>query len=386
MKKFKKKIFISKPYLNHLEKKELLNTLKKSEVSSFGSNINKFEKKISNLSGSKYNLATNSGSSSLIIAFKSAGVKINDIIISQSYTFAATTNSIVNSGAIPWLFDINKNDFSLDLSKVENKLENETYKKGKYYYHKKSKKRIFAICPVLVFSIVPNLSKLNYISKKYHLKIILDAASAIGSKYKNKSLSKYCDMSIFSFNGNKVITTGSGGLISTNNKKLYEEAKLLSVNGKNGLNYNYNKIGFNSKMNNLSASIGLIQIKKFKKIINNKRNIYKLYENSLKRKDLSFIPNPNYSFHTLWLFSIILKEKLKIKKIISKLSDLNVESKLFWKPMHMTKVKNNFILESDMFLSEFLWDRLLVLPSSPDLSVSDQKKIIYTINNELSSK
>ena len=148
------KISLSIPFIDFNEKKLILNSIKNNEISTFGRNVAVFEKKISRLTGGKFNLALNSGSSALLIAFKSLGLKKDDLVITQSYTFTATTNSIIHSGGIPWLFDIDEENLSIDINKVRESLVKNCFKKGKFYFHKKNKKRIFAICPVFTLSII----------------------------------------------------------------------------------------------------------------------------------------------------------------------------------------------------------------------------------------
>ena len=155
------------------------------------------------------------------MSFKSLKIKEGDIVLTQSYTFGATINSIVHAGGNPFLFDIYEKTLSINLEQVENYLIKDTYKKGNFYFDKKTKKRVYCICPVLSFSIVPDLKKLKHISKKYNLKIILDAASALGSKFYKKSLENFSDIVVYSFNGNKSYTSGGGGIISTNNKSYH---------------------------------------------------------------------------------------------------------------------------------------------------------------------
>ncbi len=385
MKKFKK-IYISEPFIESSEISEVNKSLKKNEVSTYGSNVINFEKKISNLTGSKFNIALNSGSSSLLLAFKSINLKKNDLVITQSYTFAATTNSIIHAGGKPWLFDISKNDFSLNIDKVEKSIKKNCFKKGKYLYHKKNKNRVYAICPVLVFSILPDLKRIKNFAKKYNLKVILDAACAIGSKFQKKNLILFSDISVFSFNGNKTITTGSGGLFSTNFKSYYVRALQLSQNSKKNSKYEYFDIGYNLKMNNLSASIGIEQIKKFNLIKSKKKKICDFYNKNFKNENIQFLPSPKHSSHIIWIYSIILKDRIKLNNLINKLTQKNIESKFFWKPMHLQTIKKSFLIDKDLSYTNYVWDKLLTLPSSPSLKIQDQKRIISIILNEFKKK
>ena len=357
------KISLSIPFIDFNEKKLILNSIKKNEISTFGSNVSNFEKNIAKLTGGKYNLALNSGSSALLIAFKSVGLKKNDLVITQSYTFTATTNSIIHSGGIPWLFDIDKENLSIDINNVKAKLAQNCFKKGKFYFHKLTKKRVFAICPVFTLSIIPRIDKLKSLAKQYNLKIIFDAACAINSKFQKKDIVNFSDITTFSFNGNKSLTTGSGGLICTNNKFLYNKSKLISENGKYKSSYEYSDIGYNLRMNNLNAAIGIGQIKKFKKIKQKKGMISKKYQTLVDEDLAKPLPKPWYSKHLTWINCLILTNPLEVKKIINLLKRSNIETKYFWKPMHLQKIKDNFIIEKNMKNTNYVWKRILHLPS-----------------------
>ena len=379
MKYQNKKIYINETYIGKLEKSLVLKTIQKNQISTYGSSVALFEKKISKLSGAKFNLALNSGSSALILAFKSLNIQKNDLVITQSYTFAATTNSIIQAGATPWLFDISKENFSLDLKKIEISINKNCSKKGKYYYHKKTNKRVFAICPVFVFSIVPNLARLGKIAKKYNLKIVFDAACALNSKFKNNCINKFSNVSIFSFNGNKTITTGSGGLLSTNDKKIYNRSRILAEQGKKNKKYEYHEIGYNLKMNNLSSSVGLAQIKRFNQIKKLKYSIKKKYDYFCKKNNLQILPSPKYSKHILWINCLILSTAKDTKKIIDLFKRNKIITNFFWKPLHMQKIKKNFLIEKDMNFTNYIWEKILPLPSSAGLIKKDQTKVLKTI-------
>ena len=226
----KKILNIKEPDITALEKKEVLNCLKNSQISTYGQLVKKIEKNLKIFSGAKYNLPLNSGSAALLLAFKSSGVNKNDVVITQSFTFGATVHAIQNAQASSWLFDIDKKSLSIDLKQLEENLIKKTYFRNGYSYLKKNNKRVFAICPVTSFGIIPDLLKLKKISKKYNLKIIVDAACALGNKYNKKSLIQYADVVVYSFNGNKSFTSGGGGALSTNNRNLFQKAKILAEN------------------------------------------------------------------------------------------------------------------------------------------------------------
>jgi dTDP-4-amino-4,6-dideoxygalactose transaminase len=373
-----RKLSLFEPNISKLDKKMVLQSMNKNQISTHGSYTGIFEKEVKKITRSKYNLATSSGSSALFVALKSIGVKKNDIVLTQSYTFAATTNAIILNNSTPLLLDISLDNLNLNLNQLKNFLEKKTYKKNNYTFHKKSKKKISCICLVFTLGIIPDLEKFKAISRKYRLKIIFDAACALGHKYKKQKLTKYCDAAIYSFNGNKNFTTAAGGLISTENKKYYDFAKKFSNNGKIINAYDYKMIGFNLKMSSINAAIGLAQIKRFKEIQINKKKINQYYNQNLTNIKL-FKCEFSWGKYMAWMNFSIIKNQNKRKKIIQRLRKKNILANNFWLPMHKQPVKNNFFL-TDFPNSNYLHKRILVLPSSTNMNLNIVKKISKIIN------
>ena len=371
------KIQILEPFITTKEINLVNKCLTSNEISTYGTLPKKFEKEIGKISKSKFNIAVNSGSADLDIAYKSTGIHRDDIVIMPSYTFIATFNSIIHNNSRPWLFDIDKENFCLDLNQVEKSLNKNLFKKGSFFFHKKFNKRVFAICPVLTFGIIPNLNKLKKIAQKFNLKVIIDGACSIGNKYNNKPLTKFADTVIYSFNGNKTITAGAGGIISTDKKKISDLAKLYSNNGRKSKKYNYELVGYNYKMSSLHAAIGLAQLSNRKFIFNKKKEIKKIYEKAL-------LNYPKLNANTnLWINFFICSSHKLARKIISDLKNINIETDFFWQPIHKQKFKNLAILEKNLSNSENIAKTLIPLPSSINL----KKKYIYEIirvirNNE----
>ena len=366
------------PNLSKLEKKFVYHSLNKNEISTYGTNVLKLEKNLHKHTGAKYNLAVTSGSSGLILSYLSSGIADNDLVITPSYTFAATANSIYHAGGIPWFFDIDESTFCLDLKQIERVLNKTTFQRNKQCFLKKNKQRVFAITPVFTFGLLPDLAELKKIAKKYNLKIIADAACALGSKFNNKHHSSYTDISIFSLNGNKSFTAGGGGIISTNNKKIYTIAKSLATNCKTK-NYNYNNIGFNLRITNLHASVALAQLIRFNEIFIKKNQISEFYE--MKLTKYRFLPKNSWCKKILWFNAIILESNYKLSKILKKMNKNHIKCANFWKPLHLQYPYMKFKKENLDFTNK-VWNKILVLPSSSNLKRKELNQVIKTLNSK----
>ena len=379
-----KKISLFEPNVGKLEKQLVIKSINENQISSYGYFTNLFEKQVKKITSSKFNLATSSGSSALFVGLKSIGIKKDEIVLTQSYTFTGTTNAIILNNSIPLLLDISIDNLNLDLDNLEKFLISSTFKKGKNLYHKLYKKKISCICLVFTLGIIPDLNRVRRISKKYNLKIIFDAACALGQKYFNKSLTKFCDVAIYSLNGSKNITSGAGGIISTEKFKYYDFALKFSNNGKILNAYDYKMVGFNLKMSSLNAAVGLGQLKRFNYFKKKKRKIKDIYS-----KELNPIKTFNTKFewgnYLPWLNFCIINEPKRRDKIIKALRKNNIMVSKFWLPMHKQTTKKYFLL-TKFKNTQFIYDRILVLPSSTFLRLKDIKKISAIIKKSYFNK
>lgn len=366
------------PYLKKDEKKNLINCLSSSFVSTAGPKVPEFENLFSKKYKFKYSVAVNSGTSAIHLALLSSGIGYNDLVILPSYTFAATANAIRYTNASPWFFDCDK-DLILNLDKLEISLKKQTKLKAGKLIEKSSGKIIKAIIPVLTMGKEINFLKFEKIAKKYSLKIIYDSAACHDPQIMNfKKIKKsiYC----FSFNGNKTLTTGAGGIMATNSKVIADKARLYSAVGKKKSNYDYEVIGYNYKMTNIQASLGLSQLDNLNNILSKKKDIYNFYKTNLKSYKNYQIIHDNKNIN--WVFALILKN-LKHFKIIKKNFDKEkIQLDYFWKPLHLQKPYKKFRSDNLKFCVE-IWKKIIILPSHPSITKVDQKKICKIINKIL---
>lgn len=373
----KNKINLFEPSLFNISKKLLQKCIQRNEISTHSNEIiKKFEKNISNLSGSKHTVAVSSGSVALYLSFKCLGIKLDDLVIMPSYTFIATATSVIHAGGQPWLFDIGKNEITIDLDQVEKALKNETYKKNGVCFHKKTKRRVFAICPVYTLGFLPDLKRIKKISKKYNLKIVGDAACALGSRFKGNKISKYNDAVCYSFNGNKSLTAGGGGAISINNDKLQKNIFLMSTNGKSG-DYYHKIAGHNFRITGIHAALGLGQIINFKKIKKLKEKLTKNYIEFFTKNNFKTIYPKNNNI-IQWFNFFICKKNQDINKILKYMNKKNIDMKKFWRPLHLQPCIKRKGFVNPQFNTNKIWGKIVILPSSFNLK---QKQLKYIQNN-----
>lgn len=364
------------PFLGKEEKKNLQNCFKTNFFSTAGPLIKKFEINFSKIFNFKNSVALNSGTSSLHLGLKAIGVQKGDLVIVPSYTFAATVNAIIYCGAEPWFFDINK-EFELDINLVQNQLMDKTEKKNNNLIHKSSKKIIRAIIPVSSFGKKLDFRRYSDFSKKNSLKILFDVAASHDPKifqFVKKNNMNFA----FSLNGNKTLTSGSGGVFASNSKSVINKVRILSNVGKGKSNYDIRDVGYNYRMSNLQAAIALGQLKKLNQIFNLKKKIFFEYSNALKK--LINFEVFNDSKFINWVFFIILKKKNDFKKYKANFNRNHIQLEYFWKPLHLQKPYKKF-LKTKLKFTEYIWKKIVILPSHPGLTKDQVYKVIRVIKN-----
>ena len=363
-------------------KGELFNVqkcVKTGWLSPSGTYVKDFEKDLSKYVNSDVVL-TNSGTSALHVCLILANVRKNDEVLVPTMTFIATINAVLYQGSHPIFIDCQKNNPNIDINKLILFLKNRTIVKKNKCYNKKSNRRIAAIILTHVFGNVIEFQKLKMICKSKNIKIIEDAAEALGSKFENESSAGTLgDYGALSFNVNKIITTSGGGAIFVKNKKDKLQAELIIKQNKtNDILFHHSNIGYNYGMSNICAAIGYSQLQKINKILYLKKKINKEYKNNFKFSlDLEMIETGRNS--NFWLNSIIIKKNTsysKLKKIIFDIEKNGVQVRPLWYPCHKQlylKKYENVELEN----SNNLYKKVLCLPSSFFL----KKKNISKISN-----
>jgi perosamine synthetase len=353
------------------EKKYLLNCINTGFVSSVGKFVDNFEHKICKITKSKYSIATSSGTAALHLALHNYEINENDEVLLPSFTYVATANAVKYCNATPNFVDIEKTNFGVCPKRLEIYLKKIVKKRGNKSFNKFSKKRIKALIVVHVYGLPCKIYEIKKICKKFNIILIEDAAEAVGSYYKGKHLGTFGDIGILSFNGNKTLTTGAGGSIITNNRNVAKKLKHLSTHAKLKKRYDHfhDYVGFNYRMNNLSAAVGCAQIENLKKILIAKRKNFQSYYDLFKDfKGIKLIKEPVGSKINYWLIIAIFSSKKTRDKFSNLLNKKGYGVRYTWRPLHTLKVFKN--CPSDKINNSLdVFNRTINLPSSPSLSL-----------------
>ena len=368
------KIWLSPPHISDNEKKYVDEAFEQNWIAPVGPHINKFEDELSKVSEGLDVAVLSSGTAAIHLALILLGVKNDDHVICSSFTFSASVNPIIYLGASPIFIDSEQDTWNMDPSLLEQAIVKQIN------VNKKPK----AIILVHLYGYPSKIEEIISISKKYDIPIIEDAAEALGSKYKNQPLGTFGDIGIFSFNGNKIITTSSGGAILSKNKEFIKKAKFLATQAREDQpHYEHKEIGYNYRMSNVCAAIGLGQLEVLETRVVKRRYIHDFYKNKLSKiESIKFLNDIDGFYSNRWLTTIVLEENSKInnEKIRLELQKNNIESRPLWKPMHLQPVFNTYQALTNG-VSEDLFNRGLCLPSGSNMSDQDLNRVVDIIKN-----
>jgi perosamine synthetase len=356
-------------------------------VSSAGKYVDMFEQKICELTGSKYAVATVNGTSALHISLILAGVKPDEEVIVPSITFIAPVNAVRYVNAEPVFMDCDE-FYNINIEKTIGFIIQETIFRDGSTFNKTSDRKITAIIPVHVFGSAVDLEPLLEICKSRNIKIIEDATESLGTYYtegplKNKHAGTIGDIGCLSFNGNKIITTGGGGMILTDNSEIAEKAKYLTTQAKDdGVRYIHDEIGYNYRLSNIQSALGVAQLEQLQRYIDIKKKNYLRYKNSIDNiKGLHLDDVPPYAESNYWFYSIQIDKDVygrDKEELMQFLSAHNIQSRTLWYPNHLQKPYRNcqtYKIEKAMELHE----KSLNLPCSVGLSDNDVDYIVEVL-------
>ena len=366
-----KPIQLHEPQFQELEKQYLQDCLKSTFVSNIGEYVNNFEKLISEYTGSRYVTAVVNGTVALQVSLHLLGVQPNDEVLIPSLSFVATANAVVHSGAIPHFLDIDRRTLGINTEKLEEYLNDIAIFKNGNLFNKITGRRISVILPMHTFGHAVKIEEILEISKKFKLKVLEDAAEALGSRYKKKHLGTFGEVGILSFNGNKIITTGGGGAILTDNLKLSKLAKHLTTTAKkkHPWEFYHDQVAWNFRMPNLNAALGCAQMKNLDNILKKKRKLAKKYQKYFENQsEFKFFIEPELCRSNYWLNLILLeKSEFKIRNAILFYAIKNgYNCRPAWKLLNkLPMYKNNPSM--DLKIANQVEKKIICIPSSPKL-------------------
>ena len=374
------------PNLTGNERKYLNKCIDTTFVSSVGEFVNRIEEMTAKLCGAKYGVATSSGTTGLHLALTGCGVKRDELVIIPTFTFIATANAVAHCGAVPWLLDISADSWNLDISQLEKELKENTVWEDEIVAHKKTGRRIAAIMPVYTLGNVPDMDKINKIARDFRLPVIADAAASIGAEYKSKKIGELADLTVISFNGNKTVTAGGGGMIVGNDEKLMKKLKHLSTTARVTAEYDHDMVGFNYRMTNVQAAIGCAQLERAEEFVEKKRAIRKFYNKAFADVErVSLFPIPDEVESGCWFSGIVLNQGnlQEVRRICQGLRESGIEARSFWKPVHLQKPYCNALQAGSLKVSSGLWEKILTLPCSTNITEKELKYVAATVKEIL---
>jgi aminotransferase in exopolysaccharide biosynthesis len=354
------------PRFSGNEKKYLMDCIDTTYVSYVGQYVSRFEDEVRQLTGTKYAIAVSTGTAALHVALLLAEVAPGDEVITQPLTFIATANAISYCSAQPVFVDVERVTLGLDPGKLNDFLiNNGVLKSDGRCYNKTTGRKIAACVPMHTFGHPVRIDQIRGICQKYHIPVIEDAAEALGSFYKGQHAGTFGDIGILSFNGNKPVTTGGGGMIITNGEALAAKAKHLTTTAKqpHPWEFIHDEVGYNYRMPNINAAVGCAQMEYFARVLENKRTTANLYNKFFQEIDLPFITEPANARSNYWLNAIVLKDRPERELFLAYARNKGIQTRPVWTLMSNLPIYHN-CQRTSIETAQWLEDRLVNIPSS----------------------
>ncbi|WP_086349810.1 DegT/DnrJ/EryC1/StrS family aminotransferase [Candidatus Enterococcus clewellii] len=363
----KERIFLSSPHMSEqgYEEKYVKEAFDTNWVAPLGPNVDNFEKEFASYVGIESAAALSSGTAAIHMALKAIGVGRGDVVICQTLTFSATVNPIIYQEATPVFVDSDLETWNMDPKELRKALQ-------KYPNAK-------AVIVVHLYGLSAKLDEIMSICEEYNVPLIEDAAESLGTTYKGRYTGTFGQYGIYSFNGNKIITTSGGGMLVSNSVERIEKVRFWATQSRDiAKHYQHSEIGYNYRMSNVLAGIGRGQLKILEDRVSKKRYIQDYYKNQLTEySSISFMPSNSWNKPNFWL-SVILSKEVSPDRIMEMLEKENIEARPVWKPMHMQPVFKEF----DYFgsnVAQILFEKGICLPSDTKMTTSDLERVVEII-------
>jgi perosamine synthetase len=365
-------IALHEPRFTGNERKYVMDAIDSTFVSSVGRYVDLFESMIRDYTNAKYAIATTNGTSALHMALLVSGVQKNDLVITQPLTFIATCNAISYLQAEPLFIDIDEKTLGLSATCLKDFLVANSEIKNGQCIHKASGRRISACVPMHTFGHPVEIDRIAALCEEYHISLIEDAAESLGSTYDGKQTGTFGLLGIYSFNGNKTITCGGGGMIVTNDEKIGKFTKHLTTQAKqpHPWDFTHDHIGYNYRLPNLNAAMACAQLEQLDKFIENKRNLTAAYRAFFAQQNIRFVDEPAKSKSNFWLNAVLLEGKAERDAFLKYTNDNKVMTRPAWTLMNKLKMFKSCIA-GDLSTATRIEERLVNIPSSvkPDIEI-----------------
>ncbi len=365
------RVVLHEPLFRGNESKYVCECIETGWVSSVGAFVDRFEEDLQEITGAKKAVAVSNGTSALFIALKLCGVQQDDEVIVPALTFVATANAVAHCNAIPHLVDCETQTLGIDPHKLDIYLNDITKRVGSDTVNKKTGRRISAMVPMHCLGHPSQIGPLVDLSKKYSLKLIEDAAESLGSYYNSQHTGTFGDIGIFSFNGNKTITTGGGGAIVTNNHEIGKLAKHLTTTAKvpHSWDFFHDHVGYNFRMPNLNAALGCAQLESLDAFLDAKRRLASTYSEAFSNSEfVDFVTEPENCKSNYWLNAIVLKPEYQDQHdaTLEFSNHQGIMTRPAWKLMHQLPMYEH-CPRMNLEVSESIQSRLINIPSGPGI-------------------
>ncbi len=373
-----KKIYLSPPDMGPRERELLLDAYDSNWIAPLGPHVDAFEAEIATFSGRDFAVATNSGTSALHLALRYYGVQSGDRVFTSSLTFAATANAICYLDATPVFIDSCAKSWNMDPQLLREALEQAA----------QANTLPKAVVPVDLYGQCADYTAITTICSEYNIPVIVDAAESLGASYCGAPAGSYGHAAIFSFNGNKIITTSGGGMLVTNDGALADKARFWATQARDPApHYQHTEMGYNYRLSNLLAAIGRGQLESLPQKVNRRRHHCEQYREAFSKLDcISIMPEPENCRSTRWLTTVSIKSKMPTTdrdRVIADLGKANIEARPVWKPMHLQPL----YAHCDAFggtVAETLFETGLCLPSGSSLTDEERNRVSEIVVRTLS--
>lgn len=345
--------FLSPPQLSGHEARYIQEALASGYIAPVGPQLDLFEQRLAELAGVNHALAVSSGTAAIHLALMVVGVGQGDEVICSSFTFAGSCNPIRYVGATPVWVDSERETWNMDPDLLEEAIADRLSKRGRLPK---------AIIVVHLYGMPAQMDQIMAVARKYGIPVIEDAAEAVGSLYKGRPAGGLADLGVYSFNGNKIITTSGGGALLGNNTEWMAKARYLATQAREPVvHYEHREIGYNYRLSNISAALGLGQLEDLQERVTRRRKVHEAYK-SVFGKDYHFQPEPEGYFSNRWLTAVLFPAGRNPLSLMAELEKSDIESRPLWKPMHLQPVYQGFPVYGSG-VSEELFNRGLCMPS-----------------------